>query len=136
MMILRVLGGIIHPVIGNLADIVELVVYIYMMVVFGFAATKIAQKKGLTYEPKDCCTKCYKEGCCSTCGTCCTSCNCCCAYWCCFPLHVVQVARSIEGDSNMQDAIMEGRPQECQCCNCWKTAVPVQLTTQGTNMAV
>lgn len=136
MLLCQVLGGIVSPLMNNVSNVIELVVYIYMMVVFGYAATKIAQKKGFTYEPEDCCNKCYNEGCCSTCGSCPTSFNCCCAYWCCFALHVLQVARAIEDDDNMQSAIVDGRPTDCQCCNCWKTAVPVQLTTSAPNMAV
>lgn len=133
--LMTVLGAI--PEVGStLSQILEIIEWVYLAVVFGFAATKIAQKKGMVYEPQECCTTCYNGNCVGGCMQCCSSCNCCCAYWCCLPLHMIQVARAIESDSNMQDAIMQGRPQQCQCCNCWKTAKPVQLelTTNGTQV--
>jgi len=111
------------------SGIVELILGIYVSVIFGYSATKIAQAKGLSYEPGQCCTGCYENGCMSTCGTCCSSFNCCCAYSCCYEEHFMQVARTLENDQDMQNAIMQGRPQQCQCCNCWQTAVPLELTT-------
>jgi len=136
--LLNVLGSILrdlNSICQGIANIVEMILHIYLMVVFGVAASRIAKQKGLVYEPQDCCNTCYNDSCFNGCMKCCTSLNCCCAFCCCEFCHLVQVARTIENDSNMQDAIMSGRPDECQCCNCWKTANVVQLTTSG-KMAV
>jgi len=123
----------IGSILRGVAGIVELVLGIYIAIIFGYSATKIARAKGFNYEADECCTMCYEQGCSSTCGRCCSSFNCCCAYSCCYENHFMQVARTMESDEAMKNAIMEGRPEQCKCCNCWETRVPLELTTGGTS---
>jgi len=138
--ILKTLSGIVAvSVIGNIGEIFEMVMYIYFMVVFGYAAKKIAAEKGYAYEPAECCEGCYMDGCsgcCGNCMKCCSSLSCCCAYFCCYDCHFIQVARVIESDAGMQQSITEGRPDNCKCCNCWQTAKPLELTTTTGRQAV
>lgn len=118
--------------IDGVAGLIEMIAWIYSCVIFGYSAAKIAKHKGLKYEPEECCNSCYTDGCAGcfgNCMKCCTSFQCCCAYCCCFAVHFDQVARVIETDQKLQEKILSGRPQECGCCNCWDTAVPLELTT-------
>lgn len=137
----RIIGASISlgRIFEGVAGILEMIVWIYALVIFGYAAGKIAKHKGLQYEPEDCCNACYNDGCPGCCGNCmkgCTSCQCCCAYYCCFSVHFDQVARVLETDKALQDQILKGRPDTCKCCNCWETAVPLELTTgSGSAMA-
>lgn len=116
-------------ILRNISQLVQLIYYIYMAIIFGYAAQRIASAKGFDYEAAQCCTMCYEQGCCSTCGRCCSSFDCCCAFSLCYNIHTLQVARVLETDTNMQNKILEGRPEQCKCCNCWKTRVPLELTT-------
>lgn len=113
--------------VGLISAGFQIALFAYFTVIFGYAATKIAQKKGLEYEPAECCTKCY-DGCCTGWG-CCSSCWCCLTFCCCYDCHFIQVARTLEKDDNMKNAILDGRPQSCKCCNCWDTAEPLELMT-------
>lgn len=131
----RIIGGSVAPYIGQgISGILEICLYVYATVVFAYSAGKIAKKNGFQYEPANCCTGCYEEGVCSKSVTCCTSCNCCCAYFCCEGCHALQVARALEKDQTMQEAITGGRPKGCdKCCNCWVTDKPLELVTSGTS---
>jgi len=138
----NIIGASINlgQIFQGVASIIEMVMYIYLAVIFGYSAGQILKKsKTNVYEPEECCNGCHDDGCggCfSNCMKCCSSWQCCCAYCCCFELHLDQVARFIETDKEMQDVILEGRPEQCKCCNCWDTAEPLELTTSGTNTMV
>lgn len=106
--------GIIGSAIGG---IFSLLGTIYMMIIFGKAATAIAEKQSIQYEPAECCNGCCGEE--KTCGGCCPSCLCCLTYCCCYHVHSVQVARTMEERTELTTNIIKGRPAECQCCNCW-----------------
>jgi len=127
----------IGQIFRGIAGLIEMVAWVYICVIFGYSAGQILKKNSsTTYEPQECCNSCYNDGCggcCANCMKCCTSWQCCCAYCCCFEVHFDQVARYLEADPEMQRAIMDGRPPECQCCNCWITEKPIELTvTSGT----
>lgn len=106
-------------VLARIADVIEIIVYVFTAVTFGKAASRIAKEKGLNYEPADCCMRCCtpEE---KKCRECCSSWKCCCAYSICFGCHMMQVARSMEDNQELVTNIVDkGRPEECQCCNCW-----------------
>lgn len=106
-----------QTILQTLGSIVELFLGIYVLVIFGTAATRVSKAKGFQYEPAECFESCCQDQCC----LCCTSCTCCCTYWCCSGCHYMQVMRTIEG-TDMEQNIMNGRPEQCKCCNCWQGA--------------
>lgn len=109
--------------LSNIGYIFYYASMIYFSVIFGKAATKIASKQSLKYEPAECCEACCSAEamCCPGCNPCgCSSLSCCCTYWCCFGCHFMQVARSMEPLTELTTNIENGRPEDCRCCNCWK----------------
>lgn len=108
----------IDVVLFNIGNFIGCIFMIYSCVIFGRAASAIARKQNSEYEPAECCEeKCFScwPGWCGSC----TSCNCCLTYWCCLPLHILQVARSMEESEELTTNIKNGRPEDCRCCNCW-----------------
>jgi len=116
------LGAITNPI----GSIINLIMYIYIGILFGKSATSIAKTQKLNYQPGDCC-----EACCETqYFACCPGettgdkVNCCCAYCCCYNCHAMQVSRTLEGNpGGMLDNVMNARPAQCKCCNCWVGAL-------------
>jgi len=108
---------IVAIIASSIGMVLEIVLAIYTMLLFGRAANRIARRNSMVYEPGE-----YCESCCSDtmCAGCCTSCECCCAYFCCLVPHMLQVARFMETSEELQTKIMNGRPEQCGCCNCWK----------------
>jgi len=128
----------------TVAQIIEFLLYVSATVMFGKAATKIAQAKSQPYEAIECCTNCGFSLGCDDCGfSCAITPMCCLTYWCCMPCHYVQVGRVMEDDPGMIQTVMNSRPQECgECCDCWSrmemggTAVNnASAPPQGTAMA-
>jgi len=111
-------------IIRTLGSIIENVVNISMMVMFGKAATNYARKQGIAYEAAGCCSSCGCNLDCSECNIACDlSLMCCLTYVFCGPCHMIQVGRVMEKDSVAMTSIKAGRPEDCdQCCDCWDVA--------------
>jgi len=104
-----------HVLFYSFGNVFGILFFVYIAVTFGKAASKIARKQNFEYEPAECC----EEKCFSCCPGWCTSDKCCFVYWCCLNLHMLQVARSMEGSQELTTNVLNGRPTDCRCCNCW-----------------
>jgi len=45
--------------------------------------------------------------------------KCCLTWMCCMWCHITQAARELETHHELQQNILDNRPDECKCCNCW-----------------
>merc|ERR1719510_294192 len=106
---------VISVVAYNICNVIGIFLFIYSTVLFGRAASAIARKENLEYEPAECC----EEKCFSCCPGCCTSTDCFLTYFCCLSLHMIQVARSMETVEELTTNVLNSRPADCRCCNCW-----------------
>jgi len=123
---------------STIQQIIEALLHISSLVMFGNAAADYAKSQSWTYEGETCCGEngcrfnlgCGDDGCGMGCGI---TPICCLTYWCCFQCHFVQVGRSMEGNASAPGNIKAGRPDECRdhCCDCWDKMG--SAPAQGTN---